>query len=85
MRVRLDRERTEGWLTMKGRRVEGAALEIELPMTAADAHAALGLAIARIEKRRWRMRAGALVIEVDEFLGPLAGFVFAESELPSAD
>lgn len=38
-----------------------------------------------IEKRRFKIPAGSLVWEIDEFLGENAGLIVAEIELPDED
>lgn len=77
----------EAWLTIKGKRVDGAAPEFEYPVPAADADAMLD-ALAKkplIEKKRHLVPHEGFVWEVDEFFGDNAGLVIAEIELDAPD
>ncbi len=84
VRVRIDGE--QGFLTIKGRSVGATRSEFEYAIPRADAQALLALADGPlVEKRRHRLAMGALVWEIDEFLGANAGLVVAEIELAHED
>ena len=70
-------------MTVKGRSVGASRGEWEYPIPLADAELFLEQLCERpiIEKYRRRVDAGALVWEIDEFLGVNAGLVVAEIEL----
>lgn len=76
-----------GYLTIKGKAVDLARPEYEYEIPLQDAHELLDRLCQRplIEKIRHRLPVGAVVWEVDEFLGDNAGLVVAEVELRSAD
>ena len=85
VRVRVTAEAAQ--LTVKGV-TEGATrkeFEYEIPLD--DAREMLATLCLRplIEKRRYRIRYGGLVWEVDEFYGDNAGLVVAEVELEHED
>lgn len=62
-------------------------LEFEYPIPPSDAEEMLERLCPRpwIEKRRWRVRHGALTWEIDEFLGDNEGLILAEVELERED
>jgi adenylate cyclase len=74
-------------MTIKGRSVGASRGEWEYPIPLADAEVFLEQLCEQpiIEKYRRRVEAGALVWEVDEFLGVNAGLVVAEIELDHED
>lgn len=85
--VRVRTAGEKGFLTVKGitNGVTRSEFEYEIPF--ADANKMLsGLAEKPlIEKRRFKIPAGSLVWEIDEFLGENAGLIVAEIELPNED
>ena len=85
--VRVRTAGEKGFLTVKGitNGVTRSEFEYEIPF--ADANEMLsGLAEKPlIEKRRFKIPAGSLVWEIDEFLGENAGLIVAEIELPDED
>lgn len=85
VRVRIVDE-AEAFLTIKSATPGRARAEFEYPIPVADARALLALRTGRvIEKRRYRVRAGASSWEVDVFAGDYAGLVIAEIELPAIE
>lgn len=76
-----------GYLTLKGPATGPACEELEYEIPVEEARAILEGPVegAVVEKRRHRIAAGAVVFEVDEFLGENAGLVVAEVELTSED
>lgn len=77
----------KGFLTVKGitNGVTRSEFEYEIPFSDADKMLS-GLAEKPlIEKRRFKIPAGSLVWEIDEFLGENAGLIVAEIELPDED
>ena len=74
-------------LTIKGAQVGATRREYEYPIPVADADEMLDQLCEGplIEKRRFTVRHGDHVWEVDEFLGDNAGLVVAEVELASED
>jgi adenylate cyclase len=88
-----DKERTvrvrtagdQGWLTIKGITRGATRSEYEYPISFDEAKALLDELCLRplIEKRRFRVRYGGNLWEVDEFLGENEGLVVAEIELES--
>ena len=84
VRVRIDGE--QAFLTIKGRSVGATRSEFEYAIPVADAQALLALADGpAVEKRRHLVPMGALVWEIDEFLGANAPLVVAEIELTHED
>lgn len=84
VRVRLTA--AQGFLTVKGPTQGICRAEFEYAIPVADAELLLRLCPAPlIEKKRYRIRCGALLWEVDEFLGANSGLVLIEVELPHAD
>ena len=85
--VRVRTAGEKGFLTVKGTTngVTRSEFEYEIPFADADEMLS-GLAEKPlIEKRRFKIPAGALVWEIDEFLGENAGLIVAEIELPDED
>lgn len=85
--VRVRTAGEKGFLTVKGitNGVTRSEFEYEIPFADADEMLS-GLAEKPlIEKRRFKIPAGALVWEIDEFLGENAGLIVAEIELPDED
>ncbi len=74
-------------LTIKGARVGLSRSEFEYAIPRADAEAMLSeFADGKIiEKIRYKIPYGDLVLEVDEFLGENLGLVMVEVELPNED
>ena len=83
VRVRILGER--GFLTVKGPTVGATRLEYEyeIPLSHAEEMLAELCEKPLIEKTRYRVPSGGLVIEVDEFLGENRGLIVAEIELES--
>lgn len=77
----------QAWLTIKGGGEGIARQEFEYGIPLADAHAMLSRLCRQppIEKRRYRVPAGAHVWEIDVFHGANAGLVLAEIELSGVD
>lgn len=74
-------------LTLKGNRIGACRSEFNLPLTLPEA-AAMAQEFADVqplEKRRHEVRVSNLLWQVDEYLGPLAGLVTADAELPEED
>ena len=85
--VRVRTAGEKGFLTVKGitNGVTRSEFEYEIPFADADEMLS-GLAEKPlIEKRRFKIPAGSLVWEIDEFLGENAGLIVAEIELPDED
>lgn len=85
--VRVRTAGEKGFLTVKGitNGVTRSEFEYEIPFADADKMLS-GLAEKPlIEKRRFKIPAGSLVWEIDEFLGENAGLIVAEIELPDED
>ena len=83
------RVRTMGdkaYLTVKGIAIGASRLEFEYEIPYKDAAALLEICEKPlIEKRRYRVREGGFVWEVDEFFGENKGLIVAELELESED
>jgi len=81
VRVRLVGD--EGFLTIKGPVVGASRAEYEYRIPAVDAQEMLARLCKKplIEKNRYKIPQGALVWEIDEFLGENAGLIIAEIEL----
>jgi adenylate cyclase len=77
----------QGYLTLKGPAVGIVRSEFEYSIPLEDAETILATLCTPplIEKYRYRIPAGAVVWEVDEFLGANQGLVVAEVELTSPD
>ena len=83
VRVRIAEE--SAFLTIKGRPAGISRVEVEFPISLAEAQALLPLCLPPlIEKTRYTVNHAGMVWEVDEFHGLNAGLVVAEIELPSA-
>lgn len=90
-----DKERTvrirstgeKAYVTIKGITVGATRAEYEYEIPVADAEAMIDTLAERpiIEKRRYEIPHGGLIVQVDEFLGENAGLVVAEVELASED
>lgn len=85
VRVRVQGDRAT--MTIKGRRYERSAREVEFPVPMHAAVELLDHLCKRpiIEKTRHIVPAGALTWEIDVFAGENDGLIVAEVELPSAD
>lgn len=85
VRVRVRDEKA--YLTIKGPSVDGLSryeFETEIPMD--DAREMLNLCMpGRVNKKRWLVKSGKHVVEVDEFFDDNEGLVLAEIELESED
>jgi len=84
------RVRTAGdkaYLTVKGLTIGATRAEYEYEIPFADGKAMLDTLAEKplIEKKRYRIGAGDLTWEIDEFLGDNAGLIVAEVELESED
>ncbi len=82
------RIRTAGdaaFITVKGLSVGATRSEFEYEIPVDDARAMLDVLAEKplIEKRRYKIPAGSLTWEIDEFLGDNAGLIVAEIELAS--
>lgn len=79
---------TQAFLTIKGRSIDGglSRYEFEKEITIDEAEHLLQLCKGGIiDKRRYLVRSGRHVFEVDEFYGDNQGLVMAEVELQSED
>jgi CYTH domain-containing protein len=85
--VRVRTEETRAVLTVKGLTTGVARLEFEYEIPLHDANRMLDELCERplIEKSRYRVEAGGLIWEIDEFHGENDGLVLAEVELTSAE
>jgi len=85
--VRVRTVGTKGFLTVKGITVDNTRAEYEYEIPAADANQMLDALCERplVEKTRYKIAAGGVVWEVDEFHGENEGLVVAEVELADAD
>ncbi|HIK35878.1 MULTISPECIES: CYTH domain-containing protein [unclassified Thermosynechococcus] len=85
VRVRLAGDKA--WITIKGKASGGQRREYEYTIPVADARELLAELCLQpiIKKNRYRIPAGDLCWEVDEFTGACAGLILAEIELPRAD
>lgn len=84
--VRVRRAGERGWLTIKGPgSLSRAEFEYEVPPADADELLATLCEPGVVDKTRYRVPAGGLVWEVDEFHGRHQGLVLAEVELPAVD
>ncbi len=77
----------QGYITLKGPAVGIVRPEFEYPIPLTDAETILETLCAPplIEKYRYRIAAGEVVWEVDEFFGANQGLILAEVELTAAD
>ena len=73
------------WLTVKGASEGAVRPEYEYAIPRADAEEMLTLCVAVLKKTRYRIPAGDLTWEVDEFGGANRGLVLAEIELDRPD
>jgi len=72
-------------LNLKSRELGHTRQEFEYPIPVADARALLALSVGGlVDKRRYLVKVGGHLWEVDEFLGDNAGLVVAEIELADA-
>jgi adenylate cyclase len=85
--VRIRSADTRAYITVKGKTVGATRAEYEYEIPLADAEAMLDTLVERpiIEKRRYEIPYGEVVVQVDEFLGENAGLVVAEVELMAED
>ena len=86
MRVRVRDDKA--FLTIKARSVNGGMTryEFEKEITLDEADHLLALCRGgMIDKRRWLVKSGTHIFEVDEFYGANEGLVMAEVELASED
>ncbi len=77
----------EGFLTIKGVSVGATRSEYEYKIPAADANEMLTNLCEKplVEKNRYKIKAGPVTWEIDEFLGDNEGLIVAEVELQSED
>lgn len=77
----------EGFLTIKGISVGATRSEYEYKVPAADANEMLTNLCEKplVEKNRYKIKAGPVTWEIDEFLGDNEGLIVAEVELQSED
>ncbi len=85
--VRVRRVGDRAYLTLKGPSVGLVRPEFEYPIPVADAQTILTTLCQPplIEKTRYRLPLGAVVWEIDEFLGENQGLIVAEVELTRPD
>jgi CYTH domain-containing protein len=85
--VRIRSTGEKGYVTIKGISVGATRAEYEYEIPLADADAMIDTLVERpiIEKYRYEIPFGNVVVQVDEFLGENAGLVVAEIELASED
>ena len=85
--VRVRISESEAWLTLKGLVVGLSRSEFEysIPLSDAEEMLASYAVSAVVEKIRYRIAFGNLVIEVDEFRGDNDGLIVAEVEFPDED
>jgi CYTH domain-containing protein len=85
--VRIRSTGHKAYITIKGLTVGASRPEYEYEIPLADGDAMIDTLVERpiIEKRRYEIAWGDLVIQVDEFLGENAGLVIAEIELRTED
>lgn len=75
----------KAYLTLKGRKTQGAGTEIESEIPIEIARALMEICGAHVvRKTRYRIPYGDLAIELDVFASPV-GLIVAEVELPSID
>jgi CYTH domain-containing protein len=85
--VRIRSTGEKGYVTIKGISVGATRAEYEYEIPLADADAMIDTLVERpiIEKYRYEIPFGNVIVQVDEFLGENAGLVVAEIELASED
>ena len=85
--VRIRTVGNQAFLTIKGISVGATRAEYEYPIPLEDCNAMLDTLAEKplIEKRRYRIGAGGLAWEIDEFFGENQGLIVAEVELASED
>lgn len=84
VRVRIAGE--SAFLNLKSRELGRRRQEFEYPIPVEDAHALLALCGGgTVDKRRYLVRHGAHLWEIDEFLGDNRGLLVAEVELAAVD
>jgi adenylate cyclase len=85
--VRIRSADAKAYITIKGVTVGATRAEYEYEIPLADAEAMFDTLVERpiIEKRRYEIPYGEVVVQVDEFLGENAGLVVAEVELMAED
>jgi adenylate cyclase len=81
--VRVRTIENKGFLTIKGITKGVSRSEFEYEISVEDADTMLDEICEKpiIEKKRYKIRAGALIFEVDEFFGENEGLIVAEVEL----
>lgn len=87
MKVRVRKDGTRAWLTVKGPRTGFSRMEFECEVSVRQADALLSSVLHddRIDKVRHSVPHGGLTWTVDVYAGDLEGFVVAEVELGSED
>jgi CYTH domain-containing protein len=77
----------KAFLTIKGLNVGTTRAEYEYPIPVDECNAMLDTLAEKplIEKKRYRIKCGELVWEIDEFFGDNKGLIVAEVELQSED
>lgn len=86
--VRVRMSDNQGFLTIKGKSSDDgmSRLEFEIPVPENEALSLLDLCLpGKIEKTRYLVPFGDIIIEVDEFHGENEGLIVAEVELPSSN
>ena len=85
--VRIRTTDDKAYLTIKGITVGATRAEYEYEIPYGDGEAMLDTLAEKplIEKRRYKIPAGELTWEIDEFLGDNTGLIVAEVELKSED
>lgn len=85
--VRIRSTGEKAYITIKGITVGATRAEYEYEIPVADADAIIDTLAERpiIEKRRYEIAYGGVIVQVDEFLGENTGLVVAEVELESED
>jgi len=86
--VRIRTRDDKAYLTIKGRSVNGGMTRYEFEKEISTDEAMSLLKLCKggvIDKRRWLVRSGNHVFEVDEFFGDNEGLVMAEVELSTED
>ncbi len=85
--VRIRSTGEKAYITIKGITVGATRAEYEYEIPVADADAIIDTLAERpiIEKRRYEIPYGGVIVQVDEFLGENTGLVVAEVELERED
>jgi CYTH domain-containing protein len=85
--VRIRSTGEKAYITIKGITVGATRAEYEYEIPVADADAIIDTLAERpiIEKRRYEIAYGGVIVQVDEFLGENTGLVVAEVELERED